>query len=233
MNYLAHAVRFLDRPEFVAGTAVPDWLSVADRKVRLRPKHLSPWLTDPDHALAEFAAGVQQHLDDDGWFHATRGFAEVTAILGKMFRDAVGPGDGFRCGFLGHIVSEMLIDAVLIDDNADLLKDYYGVMDRVDPQFVQDSVNRMSAVPTENLAMFVGMFQREKILIDYQDSRRLCVRLNQVLRRVKLTPLPEAAVRVLEEGRSLIRERLDDLLPADRFSFNPTIPVVLAKDSLP
>lgn len=233
MNYLAHAVRFLDRPEFVAGTAVPDWLSVADRKVRLRPKHLAPWLSDSDHTLAEFAAGVQQHHDDDGWFHATRGFAEVTGTLGKMFRDAIGPGDGFRCGFLGHIATEMLIDGVLIDDRPELLRDYYDLMDRIDPQCVQNSVNRMSAVPTENLAMFVRMFQQEKILICYQDSRRLWVRLNQVLRRVKLTPLPEAAVRVLEEGRSLIRERLEDLLPADRFSFNPTNPVVLAKDSLP
>jgi hypothetical protein len=233
MNYLAHAIRFLDRPEFVAGTATPDWLSVADRKVRLRPKHLSPWLNDADLALAEFAAGVQQHHDDDGWFHTTRGFAEVTAILGKMFREAVGPGDNFRCGFLGHIVTEMLIDAVLIDDNADLLHDYYGVMAEVDPQFVQNSVNRMSAKPTENLAEFVELFQRERILVDYQDSRRLWFRLNQVLRRVKLTPLPEESVRVLDAGRSLIRDRWDDLLPTDRFSFGSTHTTMLAKDSLP
>ena len=32
MNYFAHALPFLDRPYFVAGTAVPDWLTVADRR---------------------------------------------------------------------------------------------------------------------------------------------------------------------------------------------------------
>ncbi len=228
MNYLAHAIRFLDRPEFVAGTAVPDWLSVADRKIRVRPKHVEPFLDHPELPLAELAAGIHQHHADDGWFHATRGFAEVTAILGKMFREAVGPGDGFRCGFLGHIVTEMLIDGVLIDDQPELLREYYDVVDRIEPAFVQQSVNRMSAVPTESLALFIRIYQREKILVDYQDSRRLWVRLNQMLRRVKLVPLPEAALTVLDDGRRLIRQRLDDLLPSDRFPYSP-----LAKDSLP
>ena len=40
MNYFAHALPFLDDdPYFVAGTGVPDWLSVADRDVRVRLKH--------------------------------------------------------------------------------------------------------------------------------------------------------------------------------------------------
>lgn len=43
MNYLTHAIRFLDRPVFMAGTAIPDW-SVVDRKVRFRPQHLEPYL---------------------------------------------------------------------------------------------------------------------------------------------------------------------------------------------
>ena len=28
MNYFAHAIRFLDDPYFLSGTALPDWLSV-------------------------------------------------------------------------------------------------------------------------------------------------------------------------------------------------------------
>ena len=36
MNYLAHGFRFTDEPYFLAGTAAPDWLSVIDRKMRLR-----------------------------------------------------------------------------------------------------------------------------------------------------------------------------------------------------
>lgn len=233
MNYLAHGIRFLDRPEFVAGTAVPDWLSVADRKVRFRPKQLEPWRNDPDPRLAELASGVWQHLEDDGWFHATRGFAEVTAELATRFREAIGPGDGFRCGFLGHIVTEMLIDGVLIDDEPQRLVEYYRVMDAIDPDFVEQSVNRMSAVPTDRLAQFVRLFQRERILVDYQDSRRLWVRLNQVLCRVKLVPLPVTAIRVLDDGRQLVRDRLADLLPPEKYFADSSIHHVLLKDSDP
>lgn len=217
MNYLAHAVRFLDRPDFVAGTAVPDWLSAVDRQVRMRPKLVAPWIDHADPQRADVAAGIHQHLVDDAWFHATRGFAEVTGDLGRMFREAVGSDDGFRCGFLGHIVTEMLIDAVLIDDGPDALAEYYRVLDRVDPQAVEATVNAISPTPTHRLAAFIRLFQRERILVDYQDSRRLLVRLNQVLRRVKLIPLPETGRRVLDSGRELVRRRLRDLLPPERF----------------
>lgn len=217
MNYLAHAVRFLDRPWFVAGTAVPDWLSAADRRVRLRPKLVAPWLVHDDADLAELAAGFQQHLDDDAWFHSSRGFAEVTSELAAMFRAAVGSGDGFRCGFLGHIVTEMLIDAVLIDERPECLDDYYRALAAVQPHVVESTINRMSPVPTDALASFIWMFRHARILADYRDSERLWVRLNQVLRRVKLTPLPDAAIAVLDDGRRLIDARLSDLLPADRF----------------
>ena len=78
MNYFAHALPFLDRPYFVAGTAVPDWLAVADRKVRLRSKHVEAFLDDADPYVAEVAAGILQHLRDDARFHATRAFAETS-----------------------------------------------------------------------------------------------------------------------------------------------------------
>jgi len=218
MNYLAHAMRYFDRPEFMAGTAVPDWLSVVDRRVRMRPKLVEPWTTHADFQLAEIAGGIAQHLWDDGWFHATRGFAEVTSQLAMMFRNAVDPGDGFRCGFLGHIVTEMLIDGVLIDEDPRRLNDYHAVLDQVDPQLVEQVVNRISVKPTNRLASFIELYRRERILESYQDSQSLLVRLNQVLRRVKLIPLPETAIRVLDEGRVLIRQRLVDLLPAEHFA---------------
>ena len=79
MNYLAHAVRFLDRPEFVAGTAVPDWLSAADRKVRLRPKHRRAVDDSRRPALAEIAAGVHQHLQTTAGFMPRAGLPKSRA----------------------------------------------------------------------------------------------------------------------------------------------------------
>ena len=55
MNYFAHGYRFLDNPYFVAGTAVPDWLNVVNRKARVRSKHALPFIDDDDPRLAAVA----------------------------------------------------------------------------------------------------------------------------------------------------------------------------------
>ena len=81
VNYFAHALPFIDRPCFMAGTAVPDWLRVADRAVRLRSKHVEMFCGDADPCVAEVAAGVLQHLRDDARFHETRTFAETSLEL--------------------------------------------------------------------------------------------------------------------------------------------------------
>ena len=223
MNYFAHAIRFLDRPYFVAGTAVPDWLSVADRKVRVRAALIEPFLLNDGSPPAEVAAGAWQHLDDDRWFHQTRAFAEVTADLAVRFRQALAPDDSLRAGFLDHIVTELLIDAELIERHPGLIERYYEVVGRIEPLAVQQAVNAMSKQPTENLAPLMSRFIEERFLPDYLSDERLLHRLNQVLRRVKLPPLPAQATSVLSLSRPLIRDRLRELLPEEHFQF-PFVP---------
>ena len=69
MNYFAHALPFLDQPYFVAGTAVPDWLSVIDRKMRVPSKAARTLVAHEDPRVAGVAAGIIRHHDDDRWFH--------------------------------------------------------------------------------------------------------------------------------------------------------------------
>lgn len=217
MNYFAHALHHLDRPYFVAGTAVPDWLSVADRQVRLRPRQLEPWFDCADAIQAEIAAGAARHLHDDGWFHATRGFTEVTGQLTHLFRNELGADDKYHCGFLGHVGMELLLDAILIERFPQEFERYYAVLADIDPAEVQGAVNRMARQPTERLAWFVELFRQHQFLRDYSDDNLLLVRLNQVLERVKLSPLPADAVTLLAESRNIVRQRFDDLLPAEHF----------------
>lgn len=217
MNYFAHGLNFVDRPYFMAGTAVPDWLSVSDRPVRLRPRLLEPWIDGSESLQAEVASGALRHLDDDQWFHSTRGFVEVTGELAGLFRELLAGGDGFRAGFLGHIAAELLLDSVLIEHYPARYSRYYDVLAGVAAGEVQAAVNRMARQPAERLAQFIELFVRERILDCYYDDTRLLRRLNQVQQRVKLPLLPPETVDVLAAGRTLVRRRARDLLPADRF----------------
>lgn len=216
MNYFAHGLRFVDRPHFLAGTACPDWLSVADRGVRLRSRRVSPFADGSGEPRSEFAAGVLRHLADDDWFHSTPAFHETTAELAGMFRP-LGADDGFRAGFLGHIGTELLLDAVLIDRDPGLLDAYYAAFERVDPAELNGFVTEMAARPPERLPRFIGLFRSVQFLRCYTDPRRLLTRINQVLDRVSLPNLPDRAVGVLEAGYGRVAGRVDALLPPDRF----------------
>lgn len=215
MNYFAHGLRFTDRPWFLAGVACPDWLSAFDRKVRLRKRHVAPFADQSSEPCAEFAAGVLQHLRDDESFHASAAFYEVSGQLTRLFREALGPEDGYRTGFLGHIACEMLLDAVLIERQPDRLDGYYSALATLEPSRVEECVNRMAPRSTDRLVLWIPRFISERFLLDYLDSSRFLYRLNQVLRRVKLGPLPAQLTDVIDDARSLVADRTSELLPYD------------------
>ncbi|SFI38137.1 hypothetical protein [Planctomicrobium piriforme] len=225
MNYFAHAIRFLDRPWFVAGLAVPDWLNVVDRRCRVRRRTVIAALPELTGEDLDVAYGILQHLDDDQWFHSTPGFFEVSNQLSRAFRANLGPDEAWHCGFLGHIVLELLIDATLIADDADLLQRYYEGFGEVDADRVGRVVTALATQPPVTLPLLIPRFVDERFLADYVDNDLLLKRLNQVMRRVNLAPLPPSFKEALEQARGVVRQRMPDLLPAERFVLNSAVSV--------
>lgn len=221
MNYFAHGLRFLDRPYFLAGTALPDWLSVVDRRVRLRARAVRPFALGSGAPEAELAAGVLQHLEDDAWFHKTAAFAVVSAQLTVLLRNALPADDGHRPAFLGHVLTEILLDAVLIEREPARLESYYRALSAVDAALVEESTNRMARNTTDQLKFLIPLFVEERFLADYADANRLLLRLNQVLHRVKLKPLPAGLAAVLDEARGIVAGRSAELLSG--FTLAPPI----------
>lgn len=213
MNYFAHGFRFPDRPWYLAGTAVPDWLGVADRKVRLRPAAVEEFARQAKGPRAEIAAGVLRHLEDDKWFHGTTAFRETTGELTRLFREVLEPGERIRPGFLGHIATELLLDGLLIEEDPDRLDAYYAALTGIDAELVEETVSAIAGESADRLAWFIDRFRDSEFLRDYGDPARLRYRLNQVLGRVRLDPLPEAAEGALASGRAVVRRRMGELLP--------------------
>ena len=212
MNYFAHALPFLDRPYFAAATGVPDWLSVVDRPVRVRSKHVVPFLEDPDVRLAAVAGGILQHIRDDARFHRSRAFVELSLELTVKARDALADASGFRCAFLGHLLVELLLDASLTAQHPEQLDAYYRMLESIDPACIQRAVNRMAPRRTGRLADMISAFCRHRVLSDYREDDKLLVRLSQVMRRVRLEPLPESFLQLLPEARLLVDTRREELL---------------------
>ncbi len=212
MNYFAHGRDYLDEPYFLAGTAIPDWLSVVDRRLRARRRRVEPFLQATDPRLVQVAGGILQHLEDDRWFHQTRAFAETSLQLTVLVRDQLPADDGFRPSFLGHILVEILLDAQLIRAAPAQLDAYYAALSAVDPTRLGGFIQQMVAQPADLLPAFISRFLAVRFLYDYLDDEKLLGRLNQVMRRVRLTPLPSHFLTILPKARNCIRERSAELL---------------------
>jgi hypothetical protein len=212
MNYFAHALPFLADPYFVAGTAVPDWLAVVDRRVRVKGKNVEPLAAHPDPETAAVARGLLQHFRDDSQFHGTRAFAETSLELSAAVRRILAVDNGFRPSFLAHVLIEVLLDWTLAEDTPLGLDAYYRTLEALDPAIVQEAVNRMSAATTDRLAPMIFLFCRERILWDYGQDDKLLVRMNQVMRRVGFAPLPEGVRELFPDARQLVRRRQHELL---------------------
>lgn len=215
MNYFAHGRQFVDSPYVMAGTAVPDWLSVINRKVRTTAKRALPLTEDEDCVVAGVAQGVVRHHYDDRWFHQTRAFAELSLDFTVHIRDRLTPDDGFRPSFLGHILVELLLDAVLIESDVSLLDQYYEAMDGLDATLVWQAVSRMTTGDAGLLTVFIPRFSAERFLYDYLDDEKLLWRLNAVMRRVKLSPLPRHLCEFFPLAREAVRNRQHELLAGE------------------
>jgi hypothetical protein len=214
MNYLAHGRHFTHDPYYLAGTAAPDWLSVIDRRMRLRSKTVVHFASDADPQRAAFARGVLQHHADDDWFHQQRAFVELSLQFTLQIRDLLAPDDGFRPSFVGHILVELLMDACLDEDDPQLLPTYYAALNELDPHLLQQHINALATKQSELLTTFIPKFQSEQFLADYRDDYRLLHRLNQVMRRAKLPLLPDSFLEILPAARTKVRQQMSELLPS-------------------
>ncbi|HID75506.1 MAG TPA: hypothetical protein EYP56_05855 [Planctomycetaceae bacterium] len=212
MNYFAHAVPFLDEPYVVAGTGVPDWLSVVDRRCRVRLRDAQRWAGQAEGPMRAVARGLVQHMLDDARFHGTRAFVELRLEFSADCRRHLGQQQGHGASFLGHWLIEVLLDAHLIAADPGRLDAYYEALGHIEPAVVQAAVNRMAARPTEALGATIAAFRRQRILWDYLDDAKLLGRLNQVLWRVGLARVPESFVGLLPAARRKVARRSDALL---------------------
>ncbi len=212
MNFLCHALPYLDQPLLAISTGVPDWLGVVDRKIRARGKSARPFLHHEDPELRLVAGGIMRHIEDDRWFHGTQAFVETNLRFAVELR-ALLPGDaGFRPTFVGHILIEMLLDALWIRDDRSTADRYYAAIAGVEAETVQRCVNSITGKPTDGLVRVIERFWDARFLYDYLDHDRLLFRLNQVMSRVRLAPLPESVGHWLPRAQKLVESRRPELL---------------------
>lgn len=224
MNFLTHALPILDQPHVVAGTALPDLLRATDRQLRVRRKMALQAQQASDALQQQIATGILRHIDDDHWFHTTAAFVEVNLQLAVQLRERL-PGDrGFRPMFLGHILIEIFLDAVWIEQRPELAARYYQIFASLPADVIQDQASQIMGRSTAPLAATWQRFGESRFLYDYSDRSSLLVRLNQVMRRVGLRELPESLLPWLAAARELVESRFNEFLTKPDGSLHYPLP---------
>lgn len=203
MNYLAHAHAFLEfqHPQTgwqVAGTSLPDWLRVVDKKARLRPDVLDAVHIDDDVRFEALRDGARRHHDDDLRFHADHAFDVVASDLAARLRalDA-----GLRASTLGHVLVEMLLDATLMAARPGLIERYYDVIDDLDEAHIAAFARRATGRPLEHAEHLIDRFRRSRFLLAYQHDDGLLECLVGVCRRAGLQPPPPSSLTLIATAR--------------------------------
>ena len=214
MNFFAHGRHYLDDEYFLAGTAVPDWLNVVNRRAKARSAKAEPFTTNTDPDIAALARGIIQHHHDDQWFHQTTAFVELNLKFSAMIRDCVPDDEGMRPHFLGHILVELLLDADLIAESTEQLGEYYAAIRKVDADKVESVVDSITTKPVDRLGELIVRFCEIEFLYDYLEDEKLLYRLNQVMKRVRLPEIPSKFLSILPACRQVVSERRHELLNA-------------------
>ena len=102
---------FVDDPWFLAGTAVPDWLNVSDRGVRVRPRKPRRGSTMPTRAWRRWPAASPSIMPTTPGSTTRPRSPNCVGSFTARLRDVLAPDDGMRPAFSGHILVEILLDA--------------------------------------------------------------------------------------------------------------------------
>lgn len=131
MHFLSHYYvdRQRDNPLFVLGALVPDivphFTKTYNAKIRNRVWELP-------EALVPLHGGVLRHYELDAAFHSSLVFKESCVFASEcMLREGLDK-EKYRFWFLGHIVTEVMLDRQLIIENPGLIDEYYEVLNSVD-----------------------------------------------------------------------------------------------------
>lgn len=218
VNYFAHALpslRFGDA-WLVAGTALPDWLRVAGRRLRASPDAAAAAADGPDRATASLARGVLVHFDDDRAFHACTAFTGAAHDVADLVRAAASGTDGVRPSFVAHLLVEMLLDSELSRARPGALDRWYSLLATLDPADVERRARGLATGPCDGLARLVRAFVEARFVADYEDDARLLRRLDAVLRRTRQSALAGILPPVLPRAREVVASRAEALLAAGR-----------------
>lgn len=215
MNYLSHYFldKELDHPEFLLGSVLPDLFRAGNRKLRI-PEIAPETHTHPK--LVAFQRGVNKHHLVDRLFHNAIYFHSNSRKITNLLRKADLEGMTRFHHFYGHILLEILIDQILLEEEPDLGLRFYDLLDKVDTDALFEYLKALKL--DEHFDSFMRHyegFKSYRFLLRYaepQGSARTIVAIAKKMHGYDLTESDVIKLdAVVEQGLDLLRPQNEKL----------------------
>ena len=122
-----------------------------------------------------------------------------------------------RPSLIAHVLIEMFLDWHLETRYPGTMEEFYNVVQQIVPEQVQNAVNLFATRKTEKLVPAIGFFLKERYVFDYETDAGARYRMNRVLERLKLAPIPEEADSWMSKFRQKVVTNANELLAGYRW----------------
>lgn len=180
MNYLAHHFFYASGNAWHnTGLVLPD----LSRHARGRRKLVGAAFESEEHKALWL--GCETHYFADGWFHECAYFTRMNAYLNEELKVLQDRNllRGQRKWFLAHLLSEMLLDRLIMDTHPDAPDHFYSDLKAVDEEQLKDFLLKTGKDDVSTFAEGFRRFRDSEFIRFYREDPGLTDSLNRVIQR--------------------------------------------------
>ena len=202
MNYFSHYLLLSEpiNPYKTIGCILPDL--VRDKKIQ--SAHLQNDISPTNVPFESLHLGITHHFEVDARFHNSSFFKQFTSQISKAIRDSPEISLSKYTYFVAHILLELYLDHILVNEQKIKLDSFYHYLQKADDAVLQAYFGQY--LPNNDYELFSlkkDKFVQRKFLYDYQTTDRLGSLISYILQKVGIEALStkeeKVVVRVIDK----------------------------------
>lgn len=160
-----------------------------------------PDTSTSDHRDLEWLReGTNKHFERDKRFHGSEYFEKTSKILTQILRPAFQQASIPRDWFAAHVLTEMMIDRVLIKEAPALAQSFYTDLETADTQIITQYLEAKGVSDTDLFLERLARFNQAKYLLQYEHNKAMVFSLNRIFMYTKADgEWTEAQFEILEK----------------------------------
>lgn len=215
LNYFAHYY-FDQHPTSElhnTGLVLPDFVRNFVKGKKLKSQHITAELQEKH---PELSTGTLKHFDRDARFHGSEYFQFSNEKINELIAPVFKANNIPRYWFAGHLLSEMMIDRVLIKQHPDMILQFYSELENAQQHVIHDFL-AMTADETQLFEQRMQRFLQARYLEHYVHDSAMAFSLHKVFvyagAGADWTDLQQKEVEnIIPEVESIIFESLNALI---------------------